>query len=222
MLAEQRSSWSYTAAQASPHFIEEVPIDGWKGLVKAVLDRLVAALLLLLCAPTFLVVAIALRLDQGGPVLYRQLRIGYRGTPFAMLKFRTLRTKSQSHTDTDWDASTDPRLTKVGRFLRLTSLDELPQLWSVVRGDMSFVGPRPKPPGAISGADEDDLRLLLMRPGITGLGTLLGGSGEQARAFDLWYIDNWSLGLDATVVSRTILAVLGRTTSRGPWTLDLK
>ena len=188
-------------------------------LVKAALDRVGAALLVVLLSPLLAAAALAVRLSGPGPVVYRQVRAGRDGQQFELLKFRTMVADAEARLDglrhrnaADgllFKIPSDPRITRVGRILRRTSLDELPQLWNVVRGDMSLVGPRPLPvsPDALVG---DARRRLRVKPGITGLWQVSGrsdlGWAETVR-LDARYVDQWSLGLDARILLRTPLAV---------------
>ncbi len=166
-----------------------------------------------------LLVALAIRLTSRGPALFRQVRIGRDGRAFRVFKFRTMFVDAEqrlselrAHNETDgllFKIANDPRVTPIGRFLRRTSIDELPQLLNVLTGDMSLVGPRPLP---VQNEDfvGDARRRLLVRPGITGLWQVSGRSDtswEDAVRFDLYYVENWSLTLDLTIMLRTVLAV---------------
>ncbi|MFS8586754.1 MAG: sugar transferase, partial [Acidimicrobiia bacterium] len=190
------------------------------------IDRVGAALLLVLLAPVFAVVAVAVKLSSPGPVLYRQERVGQYGRTFEFLKFRTMVTEADAQlaqlaaaNESDgllFKIREDPRVTRVGRFLRRTSLDELPQLWNVLRGDMSLVGPRPLPVDAEE-FEGDARRRLRVRPGITGLWQVSGRSElgwEETVALDMYYVDHWSLAMDLAILARTPLAVLRGT---GAW-----
>ncbi|MBY0277517.1 sugar transferase, partial [Candidatus Binatia bacterium] len=149
-------------------------------------------------------VALALRLCDGGPVLFRQRRPGRGGAPFTLVKFRTMRAG---------DAPDAERLTRVGRIVRALSLDELPQLWNVVRGDMSLVGPRPLLPQYLERYTPRQMRRHEVPPGITGLAQVAGRNAltwEERFELDVWYVEHRSLALDARIVLRTIAAVLGR------------
>ncbi len=213
------------AGSEAPHWIGGVrclrlarPIEGWAGVVKDVMDRLVAAGAVLFLAPLLLVIALAVRLDSKGPVFYRQKRHGIYGRMIEVLKFRTMhveRCDDGSSCLTKQATRGDPRITRVGRILRRASLDELPQLLNVLRGEMSLVGPRPH---AVS-HDEHYARLIdhyaarqSVKPGITGWAQVNGMRGETETVekmakrvqYDLDYIGNWSLGLDLTILLRTI------------------
>ncbi len=193
-------------------------------VVKRLIDIAGSAIGLVVLSPLLLGTALVLRMREGSPVLFRQTRVGLHGRPFTIYKFRTMvpdaevRLDEVAHLNTRqgpaFKADHDPRATPLGSFLRRTSLDELPQLWNVLKGEMSLVGPRPPLPGEVVDYDIWHRRRLSMRPGITGLWQV------EARAepeFDRWverdlaYIDQWSLLLDLRILLRTIPAVLGRT-----------
>lgn len=189
-------------------------------LAKSVLDRLAAVVLLAVLGPVMLGVALAVRLDDGGPVLFRQKRVGVRGETFMMLKFRTMVPDAESRLEALLAASQfdgvlfkmtrDPRVTRVGALLRRYSLDELPQLLNVLRGDMSLVGPRPPLPREVDQYEPDALRRLRVRPGMTGLWQVSGRSDlswEQSLRLDLHYVDNWSPLGDLHILIRTVSAV---------------
>jgi exopolysaccharide biosynthesis polyprenyl glycosylphosphotransferase len=200
--------------------VDEPEFTGGKRLAKAVLDRVLAAAALVLLAPVLVPVAILVRLDSRGPALFRQVRIGREGREFRVVKFRTMYVDAEARlaelrerNETDgllFKISDDPRVTRVGRFLRRTSIDELPQLLNVLRGDMSLVGPRPLP---VKDSDftGDVRRRLLVRPGITGLWQVNGRSDlswDDAVRLDLYYVENWSIALDLAILLRTVGAVV--------------
>ncbi len=191
--------------------------------LKAAFDRIGAAFGLLLLAPLFCVVAATIRITSPGPAFHRQVRCGQHRTPFTMWKFRTMvadaearkaeleRTGANEHDGLMFKMRRDPRVTAVGRLLRRCSLDELPQLVNVLRGEMSLVGPRPPLPEEVDRYDEVALRRLAVKPGITGLWQVSGRSDlswDETLALDLRYVDNWSLAGDLEVMSRTLRAVL--------------
>jgi lipopolysaccharide/colanic/teichoic acid biosynthesis glycosyltransferase len=188
-------------------------------LAKALLDRVGAALALVVLSPLFAALALWIVLESGRPVIFRQLRAGKDGVPFLMLKFRTmipgaveLGRELALSDDPFGLVPNDPRITRSGRFLRRTSLDELPQLWNVVRGQMSLVGPRPDLLEQVANYEPGDRRRLAVTPGITGWAQVQGRDEipwEERFRLDAWYVDNWSLALDAKIVLRT-LAQLGR------------
>ena len=188
---------------------------------KRLLDIGVAAVGLVVLSPVLLAVAVAIALDTGRPILFRQDRIGLHGRPFRVLKFRSMsRDAEELQAELEhrneikgraFKLTDDPRVTRVGRFLRRTSLDELPQLLNVLRGEMSLVGPRPPLPGEVDGYDLWHRRRLSMKPGITGLWQV---RARREPEFDRWvaadleYIDRWSLWLDVKILARTIPAAL--------------
>src|SRR5439155_23310770 len=189
-------------------------------VVKAVFDRAGAAALLVAASPVMALVALAVRTGSAGPVLFRQTRVGRGGRRFVMYKFRTMCTGADRRlgeirhlNDSDavlFKVRDDPRVTRVGRWLRRWSLDELPQLFNVLRGDMSLVGPRPPLPEEVAAYPEDARRRLAVRPGMTGLWQVSGRSDlpwEEAVRLDLRYVDNWSLSLDLVILLRTLTAV---------------
>jgi exopolysaccharide biosynthesis polyprenyl glycosylphosphotransferase len=202
--------------------VEEPTLSGPAWLFKTVLDRMAAGIGLLVLAPLFIAVAIAIRVSDRGPVFFRQPRVGREGNTFRVWKFRTMYVDAedrlatlQDQNETDgllFKIKNDPRVFPVGRFLRASSLDELPQLINVLLGEMSLVGPRPLP------ADDGDFlgdvrRRLLVRPGITGLWQVSGRSDlswDDAVRLDLYYVDNWSLAFDLTILWRTVGVVLAR------------
>jgi exopolysaccharide biosynthesis polyprenyl glycosylphosphotransferase len=191
-------------------------------IFKRAMDIVGASLLLALTSPIWLVVAVAIKLDSRGPVLFRQKRIGRRGKPFSLTKFRSMVIDAEAQREallehsrqSEWlDLEHDPRITRVGRFLRHSSLDELPQLWNVLRGDMSLVGPRP----LIAEEDRNVAgwarRRLDLTPGITGLWQVMGRAHipfEQMIMLDYLYVANWSLWGDVKLMLQTIPVVLTR------------
>jgi sugar transferase EpsL len=173
-------------------------------LVKEVLDRTAAAVGLLVCLPLLAAIALAVRVGIGRPVLFRQPRPGLRERPFLLVKFRTMRPGPGSDAE---------RLTPLGRFLRATSLDELPELWNVLRGEMSLVGPRPLLMQYLKRYTPEQRRRHEVKPGITGWAQVHGRNAvgwEERFALDVWYVDHWSLGLDLRILARTVRVVLAR------------
>jgi lipopolysaccharide/colanic/teichoic acid biosynthesis glycosyltransferase len=188
-------------------------------VAKAVLDRLAAAVALVVLSPLFGALALWIVLESGRPAIFRQRRAGRDGVPFSMLKFRTmvpdaveLGRELALSDDPFGLLPNDPRVTRSGRFLRRTSLDELPQLWNVLRGEMSLVGPRPDLVEQVANYEPGDRRRLAVTPGITGWAQVQGRDEipwEERFRLDAWYVDNWSLALDAKILLRT-LAQIGR------------
>jgi len=194
---------------------------GVQPVLKSVLDRTGAALGLLLLSPVFGLVAAAVRLTSQGPAFHRQIRYGQGCVPFTMWKFRTMVVDAEERKNELNGANEndglmfkmrrDPRVTRIGRVLRRLSLDELPQLLNVLRGEMSMVGPRPPLPDEVARYDEVEVRRLAVKPGITGLWQVSGRSDlswDETLAIDLRYVDNWSLSGDVDVMARTLRAVV--------------
>jgi len=199
------------------------PDLSWALMVKAVVDRLGALAALIACLPVLAVIALAIKLSSPGPVFFRQARGGRHGRPFTMFKFRTMVTDAEMQRDElarfnemsgpVFKIDNDPRVTPLGRFLRRTSLDELPQFWNVLKGEMSLVGPRPLPIYEVEKFETPaQRRRLSMKPGLTCLWQVSGrnkiGDFHRWVQLDLEYIDNWSLWLDFTILVRTIPVVL--------------
>jgi exopolysaccharide biosynthesis polyprenyl glycosylphosphotransferase len=190
--------------------------------VKRCFDIVVSSVLFVLLAPVMVVAAIALKLDSRGPVLFRQRRVGKGGRPFQLLKLRTMVDDAEQRRaelmgrsrDPRWlDLEHDPRVTRVGRLLRVTSVDEIPQLWNVVRGEMSLVGPRPLPEEEDRNIDGWMRGRLDLTPGITGMWQVLGRTRtpfDEMVKLDYLYVTNWSLWMDIRVLLRTAPVVIGR------------
>lgn len=177
---------------------------------KRVMDVLGAGLGLVVAAPLMLLLALAIRLSMGSPVLFRQLRPGLHGKPFMMYKFRTMQDLRDEHGALLPD---EKRLTPLGCFVRRTSLDELPELFNVLKGDMSLVGPRPLLMEYLDRYTAEQARRHEVKPGITGWAQVNGRNAltwEEKFRLDLWYVDNRSLALDLGILGRTLLQVLRR------------
>lgn len=200
----------------------EVPrYEGSKHAAKAIFDFSMSLVLTILLSPLLLILALVVGLSSRGPVIFRQERVGLNGTPFNMLKFRTMVVGAENQLDDLKPANDgagplfkmrdDPRVTRVGRFLRRYSLDELPQLFNVMKGDMSIVGPRPPLPQEVALYEPEVRRRLLVKPGVTGPWQISGRSDlpwiEGVR-LDLFYVENWSLVGDLVLIWRTVRAVL--------------
>ncbi len=191
-------------------------------VAKATLDVVLAAILLVLATPLLLMLVIAVRLDSPGPAVFRQVRVGKDGRRFTVLKLRTMVSDAEDLKATllvanECDGGVlfkirhDPRVTRLGALLRRSSLDELPQLVNVVRGEMSLVGPRPSLPDEVVLMDEAAMRRFAVRPGMTGLWQVSGRSNlawHEAKALDTYYADNWSVSGDLLILLRTAKAVL--------------
>lgn len=201
--------------------VERPATNGAAARLKDVLDRVLAVILLVGLAPVLAAVALCIKLDSKGPVFFRQTRIGTGGEPFKMVKFRSMvvdaeelkkNLASDQRGHTLFKMRNDPRVTKVGAFIRKYSIDELPQLLNVVKGEMSMIGPRPNLPSEVESYEWDATRRLRVRPGMTGLWQVSGRSDlswEDSLRLDLWYVDNWSIALDAVILARTFRAVFG-------------
>jgi exopolysaccharide biosynthesis polyprenyl glycosylphosphotransferase len=203
--------------------VDHAELRGARRVVKGVMDRLAAALGLLLAGPLLLVLMAAVRLDSPGPALFRQQRVGRGNDRFTMLKLRTMTVDAEERREdlvglNESDGAlfkirNDPRITRVGRMLRRFSLDELPQLVNVLRGEMSLVGPRPPLPSEVADYEYDVRRRLAVKPGLTGLWQVSGRSDlpwDEAVRLDLRYVDNWSPLLDLQILFKTGRAVLSR------------
>ncbi|MDQ4488831.1 sugar transferase [Sinomonas sp. ASV486] len=195
-------------------------LEGAQGVAKRGFDLVVAGLLTAVLAVPMLVVAVLVRTDSPGSALFRQIRIGRAGDPFRMLKFRSMASDAESRLDELHAASNgngvlfkmkrDPRVTRFGQFIRRYSIDELPQLFNVLKGDMSLVGPRPPLPVEVAGYDDFAHRRLLVKPGITGLWQVSGRSDlswEDSMRLDLYYVENWSMIQDLMILIKTVRAV---------------
>ncbi|MCW2666361.1 MAG: exopolysaccharide biosynthesis polyprenyl glycosylphosphotransferase [Frankiales bacterium] len=204
--------------------IEEPEFGGGRRLLKGTVDRALALAAVLVLLPLLLSVSIAVRLNSGGPALFRQTRVGADGKTFTMFKFRSmyvdaearlaeLQDRNEAADGLLFKMKDDPRITPVGGWLRAFSLDELPQLLNIVRGDMSLVGPRPPLPREVEQYGDDVRRRLLVKPGLTGLWQISGRSDlswDESVRLDLHYVENWSLALDAMILWKTVFAVVQR------------
>jgi lipopolysaccharide/colanic/teichoic acid biosynthesis glycosyltransferase len=204
---------------SSPLSQESLPCPaGWYRVVRDVADYAIAAVLLVLSAPFILLGAILIKLTSRGPVFYSQTRLGRYGRPYTIYKLRTMAHNCEALTGPCWASKVDPRVTRVGRFLRDTHLDELPQLWNILRGEMSLVGPRPERPEFIVYFERSIPRYserLLVKPGVTGLAQVQLpadtdlASVRRKLAYDLYCIWQPSLWLDVRIVLGTALVMVG-------------
>ncbi len=179
-------------------------------VIKRLIDIVVAAIALIVLSPLILPIAILVRAKLGSPILFRQERPGFRGKPFTMVKFRTMLDDRDEHGVPRPDAE---RLTDFGRWLRSSSVDELPELWNVLTGDMSLVGPRPLLMHYLPLYTNEQARRHDVPPGITGWAQVNGRnaiSWDQKFALDVWYVDHWSLALDAKIVAASVKSVLSK------------
>ncbi len=202
--------------------VEEPSFSGGRRIVKSLFDRIIALAALLVLAPLLVVIAAAVRLTSAGPALFCQTRVGRNGREFRIYKFRSMRitaeeelaaliAQNEAGDGLLFKIRKDPRITRVGGWLRRLSLDELPQLLNVVKGEMSLVGPRPPLPAEVAQYASDVRRRLLVKPGLTGLWQVSGRSDlswEESVRLDLHYVENWSLALDVMILWKTAWAVL--------------
>jgi len=191
--------------------LNDSPLDGWGALAKRLTDFVLSGIALVILAPLLALIAIAVKLTSRGPVLYRQERMGLDGRTFDMLKFRSMRVDAEAQTGAVWARKGDDRRTPIGAFLRATSLDELPQFWNVLRGDMSLVGPRPERPVFVSKFRSEIPHYMLrhkVKAGITGWAQVNGWRGDTSLdrriECDLYYIRNWSYFLDWKILFLTL------------------
>ncbi|MBO4337844.1 MAG: exopolysaccharide biosynthesis polyprenyl glycosylphosphotransferase, partial [Lachnospiraceae bacterium] len=192
--------------------IRRVPLTNTLNmLAKRTFDLVCALLITIIVSPLLLVVAILVKCSSPGPVIFKQERVGLHNKPFQMYKFRTMRMQTAEDEEKEWTTKGDPRVTKVGRFLRKTSLDEFPQLFNVILGDMSLVGPRPERPFFVEKFKEEIPRYMIkhqVRPGMTGWAQINGFRGDSSIRkridCDLYYIENWTMGLDMKIMFLTL------------------
>jgi exopolysaccharide biosynthesis polyprenyl glycosylphosphotransferase len=191
--------------------LRESPMVGWAAVQKRAFDVVVASLMLVALAPVLALAALAVWASSGRPILFAQERMGLDGRVFRMLKLRTMRRDAERETGPVWTVPDDPRRTRVGAWLRRTSLDELPQLWNVLRGDMSLVGPRPERPVFIERFRREIPGYMLrhkVRAGCTGWAQVHGWRGDTSLheriEHDIYYIQNWSLALDVRILLMTL------------------
>ena len=189
----------------------------WEKKAKRLLDILVSFILLLLTSPITIITSIAIKLDSKGSILYKQERSGLNGKPFNVLKFRSMVSDAESKSGPVWSQKGDPRITKVGRFIRKVRIDELPQIWNVLKGEMSLVGPRPERPYFVEQLSKEIplyKRRLRVRPGVTGWAQVKHKYDEtiedvkQKLKYDLFYIENMSIRMDLKILFRTVFVVL--------------
>jgi exopolysaccharide biosynthesis polyprenyl glycosylphosphotransferase len=202
-------------------YVEQPEFTGPTWAVKEAFDRIVAAVSLFVLAPVMALIALGVKLSSPGPVIFRQVRVGRDGEVFTVYKFRTMVVDAEKHLEALWSLSEgngvlfklrdDPRVTKLGKLLRRWSLDELPQLWNVLTGAMSLVGPRPALPTEAERYGRSTARRLLVKPGITGLWQVSGRSDltwEDSVRLDLYYVENWSFPGDIQILWKTVTAVV--------------
>lgn len=191
--------------------LSQVPLQGWSSLVKRAMDIGIAGASAAVLLPFLPAISLAIWLEDKGPIFYRQERMGLDGNPFMILKFRSMRVDAESSSGPVWAIKDDPRRTRVGGFLRRWSLDELPQIWNVIRGEMAIVGPRPERPAFVREFKEKIPQYMIrhrVRSGITGWAQVHGWRGNTSIRkriqYDIYYIENWSLGLDFKIIWMTL------------------
>jgi sugar transferase (PEP-CTERM system associated) len=198
-------------------FSDGFVVSRWTRMLKRVMDVALSSIGLVLASPFMLLTAIAIALDSDGPVLYSQDRVGEGGRQFTVYKFRSMRVDAEQGGTPQWARDGDDRVTRVGRFIRTTRLDELPQLWNVLRGNMSFVGPRPERPFFVEQLAMEIpyyMQRLAVKPGVTGWAQVkyqYGSSVEDAMEklrYDLYYIKHLSIALDLSIVFDTVKVIL--------------
>lgn len=204
--------------------VKRTRLDGWGRVLKRLFDIVISSIGIVCCVPIWLVIAIVIKLDTPGPIFMKLTRVGARGTLFGLYKFRSmikdahklkheLLEKNERQDGPLFKMKNDPRVTRVGKVLRSWSLDELPQLINVFRGEMSLVGPRPHEPGEVSQYQSHHRQLLNIKPGMTGMAQVSGRSGlqfEEEVTLDVYYIQHWSLWLDIVIIAKTPFVVIKR------------
>ncbi len=185
--------------------------------IKRLMDIVLSAIVLLLTALPMLVIALAVKLTSPGPIFFVQERVGKDKRLFNVVKFRTMRDKMSDESHHRWTANDEERVTSIGYFLRDYGLDELPQTLSIIRGDMSIIGPRPILPSQIDGLSERETLMFQMRPGVLSLAAIRGRRGlslKQRYEYHVQYVEQWSLRLDITILFKSLLIVLRREKAR--------
>ncbi|CAI6082012.1 hypothetical protein COHCIP112018_03504 [Cohnella sp. JJ-181] len=215
--------FAFHADSSQPYMeVVKTPLRGMNIVLKRLFDILISAMLLILLAPLFAVLGLWTKIDSKGPVFFKQVRVGKNGVPFSMIKFRSMRTDAErlrERLDTSNEVSggpafklkDDPRVTRTGRWLRKYSLDELPQLWNVLRGDMSLIGPRPPLPDEVAQYTNYHWRRMDVLPGMTGLWQVSGRSDlnfEEWINLDIQYIERWSIALEMKILLKTVPVVI--------------
>ncbi len=211
----------YFPAQPSVDMIEDIPIiniryvpldDPFNRTLKYISDYIISIIAIIITSPIMIVTAIAIKLTSPGPVIFKQERIGFHGKPFKMYKFRSMKVQAIDDEASKWTTKDDPRKTKVGNFIRKTSIDELPQFFNVLKGDMSVVGPRPERPYFVGKFRKEIPKYMVkhqVRPGITGWAQIHGCRGDTSInnriEYDIEYVENWHMGLDLGIMIKTVV-----------------
>jgi exopolysaccharide biosynthesis polyprenyl glycosylphosphotransferase len=191
--------------------LSQMPLQGWNSMMKRGMDLAIALASLIVLLPILPLIALAIWVEDHGPIFYRQERMGLDGRSFMILKFRSMRVNAEATSGPVWAIKDDPRRTRVGQLLRAWSLDELPQIWNVLTGDMSIIGPRPERPTFVREFKHKIPRYMLrhrVKSGITGWAQVHGWRGntsiKKRIQYDLYYIQNWSLSLDFKILWMTL------------------
>ena len=211
----------YFPAQPSVDMVEDIPIiniryvpldDDFNKFLKYLSDYVIAIIAIIITSPIMIVTAIAIKITSPGPIIFKQERIGHYSKPFMMYKFRSMRVQNPKDEKSEWTTRDDPRKTRVGDFIRRTSIDELPQFFNVLKGDMSVVGPRPERPYFVEQFKETIPKYMVkhqVKPGLTGWAQIHGCRGDtsitQRIKYDIEYVENWHLGLDLAIMIKTAL-----------------
>ncbi|WP_405305317.1 undecaprenyl-phosphate glucose phosphotransferase [Methanobrevibacter sp.] len=211
----------YFPAQPSVDMIEDIPIiniryvpldDSFNKFLKAISDYAIAIIAILITSPIMIITAIAIKLTSKGPIIFKQERIGLNSKPFMMYKFRSMKVQDPSDEKSEWTTKDDPRKTRVGDFIRRTSIDELPQFFNVLKGQMSVVGPRPERPFFVDQFKESIPKYMVkhqVKPGLTGWAQIHGCRGDTSIKkrveYDIEYVENWHMGLDLGIMIKTVL-----------------
>ena len=211
----------YFPAQPSIDMIEDIPIiniryvpldDDFNKFLKYLSDYIISIIAIVITSPIMIITAIAIKLTSRGPIIFKQERMGYNGNTFMMYKFRSMKVQDPSEEKSEWTTKNDPRKTKVGEFIRRTSIDELPQFFNVLKGDMSVVGPRPERPYFVDQFKESIPKYMVkhqVKPGLTGWAQIHGCRGDTSIKkrieYDIEYVENWHMGLDLAIMIKTAL-----------------
>ena len=209
----------YFPAQPSIDMIEDIPIiniryvpldDNFNKFLKYTSDYVISIIAIIITSPIMILTAIAIKLTSPGPIIFKQERIGHNGKPFMMYEFRSMKVQDPSEEKSEWTTKDDPRKTRVGDFIRKTSIDELPQFFNVLKGDMSVVGPRPERPYFVDQFKKDIPKYMVkhqVRPGLTGWAQIHGCRGDTSIKkriqYDIEYVENWHMGLDLAIMIKT-------------------
>ena len=209
----------YFPAQPSIDMIEDIPIiniryvpldDNFNKFLKYTSDYIISIIAIIITSPIMILTAIAIKLTSRGPIIFKQERIGHNGKPFMMYKFRSMKVQDPSEEKSEWTTKDDPRKTKIGEFIRKTSIDELPQFFNVLKGDMSVVGPRPERPYFVEQFRKEIPKYMVkhqVKPGLTGWAQIHGCRGDTSIKrrikYDIEYVENWHMGLDLAIMIKT-------------------